>query len=59
MYFEILSEIRKHPSHSSLYFDGAEYFYRQSWSSNYLFSRVCVCFMFCMTHGLEVTFQCQ
>ena len=39
MYFEVLNEIRfrKHPSQSSLYFNGAEYFYRQSWSSNYLF----------------------
>ena len=45
MYFEVLSEIRfrKHPSQSSLYFNGAEYFYHQSWSSNYLFLRVCVC----------------
>ena len=44
MYFEVFSEIRfrKHPSQSSLYFNGAEYFYRQSWSSNYLFLRVCV-----------------
>ena len=43
MYFEVLSEIRfrKHPSQSSLYFNGAEYFYHQSWSSNYLFLRVC------------------
>ena len=32
MYFEVLNEIRfrKHPSQSSLYFNGAEYFYRQS-----------------------------
>ena len=45
MYIEVFSEIRfrKHPSQSSLYFNGAEYFYRQSWSSNYLFLRVCVC----------------
>ena len=30
MYFEVFSEIRfrKHPSQSSLYFNGAEYFYR-------------------------------
>ena len=51
MYFEVLSEIRfrKHPSQSSLYFNGAEYFYRQSWSSNYLFLRVCViCFVWLM-----------
>ena len=47
MYFEVLSEIRfrKHPSQSSLYFNGAEYFYRQSWSSNYLFLRVCVLYV--------------
>ena len=47
MYFEVLSEIRfrKHPSQSSLYFNGAEYFYHQSWSSNYLFLRVCVLYV--------------
>ena len=47
MYFEVLSEIhfRKHPSQSSLYLNGAEYFYRQSWSSNYLFLRVCVLYV--------------
>ena len=47
MYFEVLSGIRfrKHPSQSSLYFNGAEYFYRQIWSSNYLFLRVCVLYV--------------
>ena len=47
MYFEVFSEIRfrKHPSQCSLYFNGAEYFYRQSWSSNYLFLRVCVLYV--------------
>ena len=50
--FEVFSEIRfrKHPSQSSLYFNGAEYFYRQSWSSNYLFY-VCVCYMFVWLMG--------
>ena len=47
MYFEVFIEIRfrKHPSQSSLWFNGAEYFL----SSNYLFLRVCViCFVWRM-----------
>ena len=47
MYFEVFSEIRfrKHPSQSSIYFNGAEYFL----SSTYLFLRVCgICFVWLM-----------
>ena len=43
MYFEVFIEIRfrKHPSQSSLWFNGAEYFL----SSKYLFLRVCVLYV--------------